>query len=398
MKNAKFKAHLIWEKYSTQQLYFIALVITLVANFFSQTVLVEIFPFLVLIFKIVRVFAVCILAIKLMLERAFLHPSFLWGCIVGFYVLIVAIVTDNYLALLPLFAFIYSGYNVAFDKIIRISCIVSLICMGITQILYGLGYFYSVDAVRGLTVAEGIRKSVGYTFVSFGSNYFFHVALMYVFVRKSAISWFEILGMAIINFYFYMETDTKAAFWLVNLLLVVWVIAKFCKIHRSSAIKKIERYALLVSSLSIVFVTELYRWQPYLLDKLNVALSGRLFEGAKAVDIYGYSLIGKRIEWVFYGDNPLYGESYLYADSSFVNIMLNYGMMTLVILIVGFYFIPYIYKKNDIFYTIPFLFLVIHSIFDPQFMELYYNPFLLILGGLFSRRGVRFFEDYFQAS
>ena len=72
-------------------------------------------------------------------------------------------------------------------------------------------------------------------------------------------------------------------------------------------------------------------------------------------------------------------DDYLYVDSSFVNILLHYGVILLIII----WFSYYQLIKREYFNTIEmlvFVVLIIHSMFDPQFFELMYNPLLLLIG------------------
>ena len=69
----------------------------------------------------------------------------------------------------------------------------------------------------------------------------------------------------------------------------------------------------------------------------------------------------------------------LYVDSSFVNILLHYGVILLVVIWYSFYQL----NKRGHFNTVEmlvFIVLILHSMFDPQFFELMYNPLLLLMG------------------
>ena len=71
-------------------------------------------------------------------------------------------------------------------------------------------------------------------------------------------------------------------------------------------------------------------------------------------------------------------DTYNYVDCAYLNILINYGVIVLLILCIGFMFIGKGVKEKNT--CIVIIFLAIHSITDPQLIELMYNPFLLLLG------------------
>ena len=370
----------------SENLYFVALVLTLIANFFAQTTLVTVFPILITFFKVIRVLALLILVVKFFYEKAYLKTHFILGSVIGIYVCWVAVITDNYLALIPTFALIYSAHNIKFKNILKISLATLIACMFLTQLFYIIGFFPNVKSVRGLDVAVGVRQSLGYTFVSFAANYFFHVCLLYIVIRSERLTWYEIAAMSLINGYIFYATDTKSGFMFIVLLLLTVAYVKMRPHKRSTVALKIEQWVLPFGIALSVGLTELYRWNPQVMSVIDKILSTRLLHGAQALKVYGYSLIGQPVQWTFYGDKPVNNISYLYVDSSFLNIIINYGIVTMLLLVIGYFIVPRLLKDVSIYYTIALVFVTLHSTFDPQFLEVYYNPFLLILGTIFSKR------------
>ena len=95
--------------------------------------------------------------------------------------------------------------------------------------------------------------------------------------------------------------------------------------------------------------------------------------------MYGVDIFGQRIDWELQQRATSVFDNYLYVDSSFVNILLHYGIVLLVLIWLSYYLLI----KAGYFNTIEmliFIVLIIHSMFDPQFFELMYNPLLLLIG------------------
>ena len=139
------------------------------------------------------------------------------------------------------------------------------------------------------------------------------------------------------------------------------------------------RFVLTVGILLPIALTYFYNGSSKFFHTLNIFLTGRLSLGHKAWSLFGVHLFGQRIDWALQQSTTSVFDDYLYVDSSFVNILLHYGVILLIVI----WFSYYQLIKREYFNTIEmlvFVVLIIHSMFDPQFFELMYNPLLLLIG------------------
>ena len=122
------------------------------------------------------------------------------------------------------------------------------------------------------------------------------------------------------------------------------------------------------------------------LDELNRILTSRLQLGWNAINIYNINLFGQKIEWV--NETQYLSEiQYLYVDSSFLNILLNYGIVLLFLILLSFYLLGKLNFTKNLSYLIAISMIGIHSMFDPQFLLIMYNP-LIIMPGILLRRNM----------
>lgn len=223
-----------------------------------------------------------------------------------------------------------------------------------------------------------VRFSQGYFYVSFGANYLFHLTLVYLYIRLSKIKFWEILSLGLLNYYFYINTDTKSAFYSAILSLVLVYLFKN-KTLSPKLLSIMGRFVLTVGILLPIALTYFYNGSSKFFHTLNIFLTGRLSLGHKAWSLFGVHLFGQRIDWALQQSATSVFDDYLYVDSSFVNILLHYGVILLIVI----WFSYYQLIKREYFNTIEmlvFVVLIIHSMFDPQFFELMYNPLLLLIG------------------
>jgi hypothetical protein len=114
------------------------------------------------------------------------------------------------------------------------------------------------------------------------------------------------------------------------------------------------------------------------IQSLNNILSNRLFYNAQAFIKYPISLYGNIMNWNMVGSVE---QGYFYVDSSYIQILLQYGIVVFVVILFLLTVLMHSYQKsNDIMGVICLFIIAIHSTTDPQLFLLMYNPFVLSIG------------------
>ena len=361
----------------SELLYFSAFFIWLFFNFIAQTNLIYKYPEIYRFRIVAMIVSIVILLFKLLLERhsskflIFFFSAFCLAIIIG----ISTHKLFDALTIISTILFIISINNVNFRKVL-ILWTVSIVFLMIS--IYGLLKFGIIENTLRVQLGGRFRFSQGYQYVTLGANYLFHLTLVYLYLRKSKIRLLEILMLGILNYYFYVNTDTKSAFFLSILALVLVYIFKN-KVVSQKILNAIGKITLTAGILIPIILTYFYNANSKLFQILNVALTGRLSLGHKTLSLYGVHMFGQRIDWELQQRATSVFDNYLYVDSSFVNILLHYGVILLVVIWYSFYQL----NKRGHFNTVEmlvFIVLILHSMFDPQFFELMYNPLLLLMG------------------
>ena len=361
----------------SKYLYIFSFVLVILVDFLSRTMFVERFSFLRSVSKILIIAACIMVLIKLLIDE---HRKIeLYSILILIPVLSVIIyTTKTYYTLLPIFLLVISVRNINLEKILRIW----LFEIAILMILVSFSYY--VDIIGETTRVFGregdkIRYGLGYGYSSFSANYFFHFTLFYSFIRREKIRILEILALFVINYYLYLKTDTKSAFACSILLLFLVLIIKYFKL--SKQINFLNKYTMLIGFIISLGTLFLYRFGTEIGELLNTLVTGRLRLADKAWDEFGITIFGQKILWVT--ENQWMSEiEYDYVDSSFLNILFNYGIVLILLIIIGYYLLGKKKLSNNIFYTLMIGILGIHCIYDPQLLEISHNPSILFLGYL----------------
>ena len=121
--------------------------------------------------------------------------------------------------------------------------------------------------------------------------------------------------------------------------------------------------------------------------KLNDALSGRLQLGQNAFQKYGVPLFGQKITWVGYGMGAVAGE-YNYVDCSYMQTMIQYGLIALIIIIAMYTFMMYMaVRLKDYYLQTVLVFILLLSVTEPRLLDFNFNVFPILAVTFFTAHG-----------
>ena len=276
--------------------------------------------------------------------------------------------------------FLIAISDICFREILKISLWTNGLCLATVIFCYKVGLIpdrYEPNSRK--------RHALGFNFTTTGSNYWLYFVLLYICYRKRKITWMECILLEAITCYFFAMTDTKNAFAITTLVIIFAYLLKIWKEYYG-------RYLFVFFIKNITCIgTILFIILMFLFDKIDFVsktideiLSNRLTLSCAAVEDYGVHLFGQSIEWV--GGTNIFDTEwrvYNYVDSSYMQILFSYGIIVLMILLIGYHFLGReIVMAKDWYFGLVIVLGAIHSTFDPQFLWIQYNIFILALGYL----------------
>lgn len=301
---------------------------------------------------------------------------------------IVGINSGYPIKVIPIFIFAFLATNIEEDQIVKVSMFVLITVLVLTILCSMIG----VLPWEKTTTAGRVRYNLGFAYTSYPANFYLHIVIMWVFLRKKKPTVLNYLILLLTNVFFYYFTRT-------NTVLILGILIVFMLIfdHLFSRIKNLTRlYNLYNTVIQTSFV-----WSCFLslflqikfnnnntvFRAINYFANYRLSLGLRAFQKYGFSIIGRAVEW----NMDTINAEYLYVDSSYLNIGICYGLIILGILIVGFTaLLVRENKRGNRYRVIALFFLAIHSVSDPQLFSIIYNPFIFCLGGLITISAVSY--------
>ena len=364
-------------------IYFFALSVFLVSTIFSATMwtysLGDDFK---LFLKITRYVAYIVCIIKIFLDKYYFN-DFWKIAIILFFILI----AGYFAAATHLFTYSFifiSSYGVEKKTLIKcVACIqfcLWLIIVFSSQI--GLNVDHIFDA------GTRNRHGLGFTWATTPAIMFLFILLEYMYIRKKKIKSIEYIVILIICYILYRFTDSRftfllsvmstVCFWLLNNVNIIELVMKKMKIVWIMMPSLIAFFSY--------FIHRNYRPESWMWKKFNDLLSDRLRLGNSAIEKYGITLFGQKIEWITRGYQAREA-MYNYVDCSYLKMLIQEGAIFLgICLIIYTYLLLKSIREEDYHLCGCILIVLVYCITEAFLLHLMYNPFPLLAVSYLSER------------
>lgn len=364
---------------SASDLYYVALCIYISTNHIQKlTTVVNVFPQINSIAKIATIIALILLLIK-ELFRLKMNTSYMKYILLTIFFLGIAL-NSGRAYLFVIIIFVVSSRDIEYQNILKVFFTTQLIIFILTIVLSNLGLIPNIVYAG----TNRTRYALGYIYSTFPAHLVMYLSFTYVAIRKIKMSFIELGLILFACALIYQRTQTRNPAILTILLIFGTLLIKhYDKIKNNQLIIFFARMSFGISFIFSIILPLLYKQQSENFILLNNALSGRLKLGLNAIRTYGIPLFGNNI--MLYGnynymtgDVP-YGQEYNYIDSSYLQYVVIYGVITTIVIMIFFTKIVIDATKTNNFYLVLVLVLsAIHSFFDPQLIIIWYTPFILL--------------------
>ena len=215
------------------------------------------------------------------------------------------------------------------------------------------------------------------------------MALLVLYLRRERIHYYEIALLALIDTSIFLFTDSRNSFVLGLAALLVAITLKngasgFFRCF-GRCIQHCARIAMVLLPVISLLAALLYNPHSVAWQSANKVLSNRLAQTSASVDRYGWTLFGQDIEFV--GNGLVPGGDGLtdtaahpdgdanFIDNSYVHVLVINGVlvavacwMTLIIAA------QQCFRTNDSWMALILLVVALHSLFDPQLLQIVTTP------------------------
>lgn len=360
--------------------------IWLILSILQQTFYRDIIP-VGSLFNFIRIILYIFLFMKILYENKYSLKSIL--AFLVFCLLFIVTLHSNGSLLIDTFLLIYSAKNLDIREVIKVTFFIEVFMIIFIVLSCWFGIIKNDVWYRNKIMP---RYGLGYKYSTFLANYYFHVILMYLYIKNSRIFKLkEGFIILLLNYIIYRYTDTRAVYYLIIITVILAYALNYLKkpIKDLKLSKYFAEYCFPISAIVSIIATINYNPFNKFYNLLNQMLTGRLELGNRAYLDYGLNIWGQKITWIVgrVGIDRSSDTVYNFVDCAYLNIALVYGVLILILICLGFVYIgKKAVKTNDKYLCLILVFLALHSITDPQLIELRYNPFLFMFGMFFYKK------------
>ncbi len=372
------------------------------------------FPHSGMAFNMCLVFAVIILAIKIFFFDVYTFKQFI--CISGMFALsIIVLLKSGYIWTFLWVLMMASAKEVPFRKILRIYLLMNITIIGLAFIASLLGVIENLAYTRQDWV--NLRYSFGCIYTTDFAAHIFFMLLVAFYLYQDRLKWYHYTGTCaaagFIYYFCFAKLDTICILLIVLFFGIYHVLQwqsskesvivpgmdknsqKVFVFKRTKTYLKWKRFwkgcalaSMPVLSLLIYLLSDFYQQDNEFLESINEAITGRLALGKKGLDDYGIPLLGQDVPMVGFGGSTTLEEEYFFIDSSYLNILLRYGILFLIMVLIIYGTICYKHKKDTVL-MLAVVLLAISCFIDHHMMEAAYNP---LTYALFAKTGDAMFK------
>lgn len=288
------------------------------------------------------------------------------------------------------FAVLFIGaYNVDYRKLLKV--------------YLGLGISYTVFVVIGcllgyienltFTLWNGnVRNSFGFNYPTDFTAHLFFFVVAWCILRYEKITWIEIGVFAAVMLWSYFGCYARNNTICIGLVIVLCILEKIlpsekkCALRENKALKAVCIIIPILIIGGMIFLSLIYNDGNAILYKLNDVLNNRLGFGKYGFVEYGLSPWGKQIAMQGFGrieggTDSFWntGLSYFVLDCSYVNILLQFGVVLFCILVIlQIIWQVQNYQGDRLFFIIIFIIICVQCAVEHHYLDIAYNPLLFI--------------------
>ena len=341
------------------------------------------------VYKLAIAFSIFLLFVKEMFKRKYDYRALigLFATILIYFIVgkMTALSSELSVSIL----FIYALRDVPFKKVAQTSLVVSTCLLFFIIVSAKVGIITNYIEVSG----SRVRSYLGFRYALFPSMLLMDIVAIVFYLKQNKIQYWKWLLLSLSVYWVYDQTDSRLTFFSSCILLACSLLIKWFPelLSKLGYVFKAFKLTFIVNAIISFWVSFTYLNSGYsfindLLFKVNHMLGGRLYLANKSLNLYGFGLLGRPVEW--YGNGlTVEGirnyQTYLYVGNLYVQILQRFGLLILgLMLSVLTLTLSKVIKKRQWVLAFILIMMSFHSMIDDLNFYLHYNIFWILVGTL----------------
>lgn len=298
---------------------------------------------------------------------------------------------NGYDELVHIFLLIIAAKGISLKKIVRVFlCVLSVLLV----VTVGAALLGKIENLVYYQEGRRSRMALGIGYPTDFSAYVFYGILCYTYLRGERLKYIEtgiifLLGCAV-----YWITDAR-----LNTLCILITAAVFTynkwkndRAKKCGNIYTMNKAGSMILALSpvlcgafMVIASVFYSTGSKITEILDRVLNYRLYQGNKAIDIFGFTLWGQQIPMQGYGGTTELPKHYFFLDCSYLNIVMQFGLLVFGCVLLIWILISFQARQEKEWVLLWIVAIICaQCMVEHHMLEIAYNPFLW---GVFASKG-----------
>ena len=292
---------------------------------------------------------------------------------------------STYVDIIILLLLFIASKNIKLDTIVRCHFFVYLTILVLAM---GCALMGIIDNYAIYSNLRGYRYSLGNIYPTDFAAGTLYLMMDFVYLKRDKWKIIYSVGLIVIAYAVYRVTDANTSFILslfVSLATALNQTRVGKRIFESAIFNRVTRLAFPVLAVVSIYIQYAYTTlNSSFFSIANLLLNNRIVYGNRAINEYGLSLFGTRVNMIGSGWGTNTSETYFYVDNGYLQLALTFGLMALIIICIGFMLVCYKRLSNKstdlgVFMIVMFT-IAVSAVIEPRFYNILYNAFLLDLG------------------
>jgi hypothetical protein len=297
-----------------------------------------------------RIFLIVIIVTKAVVEEEIDYISVLL-CALTAIVFLIAWKHNDYVILSDAVLLISGCRGISFRKIVKVYLFTCSFLLIITMVFALTGRIENLIYYRNEIRP---RISFGIAYPTDFSAHVFYIILAFCYLKKERIKYWEISSIVALGIFVYVFCEARLNTICILLTAGAMTYNKICYVRATKERTTYNMNPILsvilclsttLSAMMMIGLTLIYSPRNKLLLFLDKVLSYRLSYGKKGIDIYGNSIFGQQIPLIGGGRSKIWPVNYFFLDSSYLFILLQYGILVLGIILLLFLIMSFRARK-----------------------------------------------------
>ncbi len=281
---------------------------------------------------------------------------------------------------------IWGARKINFEKILKVFFIVISVLLVFTVICSLTGQIENLIFYQGDRRA---RMAFGVCYPTDFSAYVFFLSVVYCYLRKDRLRYLETIGVAALGFLVYYFCDARMNTICLLLTAVLFSLLIFMRRRQKKKGKEYEMHKALAYPLALspticgavmILLSMFYSSQNRFFSLLNSMLNNRIYYGHKGMELYGIPLWGQYIPMRGNGGTTDVIRNYFFLDSSYIYILLQFGVLTLVAVLICWCLVSFKAVRNKNWGLLLAVALIaVQCMVEHHMMAIVYNPFFMAI-------------------